>query len=63
MKHCSIPRDELEALRAIATTVRDELVPIVEMSDEANDPGQDLYVVMHNVKELLRSLQTGSVDR
>ena len=45
--------NERDALRALAHMVRDELVPIVEMSDEANDPGQDLYVVMHNVKELL----------
>ncbi len=38
---------------ALVELVRDHLVPMVEMLDEANDPGDDLYVVMHQVREAL----------
>ena len=48
-------RTAWDRLRELTDLVRDQLVPIVEMSDEANDPGADLYVVMHFVKEALRS--------
>lgn len=44
---------EVWALRQLAELTRDHLIPIVEMDNEANDPSTDLYVVMHQIKDLL----------
>jgi hypothetical protein len=45
--------DEVRNLRELATIVRDQLVPIVEMDNEANDPSTDLFVAMYRIKDLL----------
>lgn len=45
--------EEVQRLRELEELVRDQLVPIVEMDDEANDPSKDLFVTMYRVKDLL----------
>lgn len=55
-------RSELSNLRVLAAIVRDDLVPIVEMSSEANDPSEDIYLVLHHVKDVLRSLPQAAHD-
>lgn len=52
-------QNELDKLRALASLVRDDLVPIVEMYD-ANTPGEDLFVVLHLVKDALAAWEPSS---
>lgn len=44
-------------LTELIRLVRDELVPMVEMDDEANDPTKDLFVTMTLVKHALEALE------
>lgn len=50
------------AFRELAAIVRDELVPIIEMDDEANDPSKDLFIALHRVKVLLDATATSTVE-
>lgn len=45
--------EDRDRLRRLVELVRDHLVPIVEMDDDANNPSEDLYLVLHEVKTIL----------
>lgn len=53
---------ERKRLLELRDFVENDLIPLVEMDDEANDPSKDLYVVVHQTKELLDATQAGGDD-
>ena len=45
--------EEVQRLRELETIVEDELIPIVEMDNEANDPSKSLYVALMRARVII----------